>query len=155
TEAATGIIFRVGAVALAFAVSDSRYGVLNHPQVPIGLRVVLAFLLLDLTQYVCHRLRHSISFLWRSHQGHHADRDFDLSTGVRFHPGDALFTQGVYLLVIAVLAPPPFAVLWFELCNVAQALFSHANAALPSRLQRVLGLVLVTPELHRIHHSTD
>lgn len=155
TNATSVMIFRVSAVALAFAVSSSPYGLLNRSSIPYSLRVLLTFLLLDFIQYADHYLRHSVPLLWRFHQVHHADRDVDLSTGVRFHPGDILFTQGIYLLTIAALAPPALAVLCFELCNVAQGLFSHANLALPPRIERALRLVLVTPEFHRIHHSTD
>ena len=128
---------------------------MNRPWIPAGIRFLLAFLLLDFIQYAAHYLRHSIPLLWRFHQVHHADHDVDLSTGVRFHPGDILFTQGVYLLTIAALAPPVLAVLCFELCSVAQALFSHANVALPPRIEKAVRLLVVTPEFHQIHHSTD
>jgi sterol desaturase/sphingolipid hydroxylase (fatty acid hydroxylase superfamily) len=151
----TSLVFRVSAVGLAITLSKSGYGVLNRSWIPLLFQVLLTFLLLDFMQFVNHYLRHSVPWLWRLHQVHHADRDFDLSTGVRFHPGEVLFTQGMYLLAIAATAPAPAIVACFELCNIVQALVSHANIALPPSIERTLGLVLVTPERHRIHHSTD
>ena len=149
------LVFPISAVALAAAVNGSPYGLLNRTWIPFSFRVVLAFLLLDFVQYANHYLRHAVPLLWRFHQLHHADRDVDLSTGVRFHPGEVLFTQGIYLLVIVVTAPPALAVLCFELCNIVQALFSHANLSLPPRIERTLRLIQVTPAMHRIHHSQD
>jgi sterol desaturase/sphingolipid hydroxylase (fatty acid hydroxylase superfamily) len=151
----TSLLFRVSAVALAVAVGRSPYGVLNRPWLPFAFRAPLTFLLLDFVQYANHYLRHSVPLLWRIHQLHHADRDVDLSTGARFHPGEVWFTQGVYLLVIAATAPPPFVVLCFELYNIVQAFLSHANISLPPRIEGALRLIQVTPGLHRIHHSVE
>jgi len=155
TDAITILVFRIGGVAVAFAVSGSAYGVLNHASLPFPIEVLVTFLLLDLFQYGNHYLRHSIPLIWRFHQVHHSDGDVDFSTGFRFHPGEVLLTQAGYLLVIAALAPAPLAVLCYELLNIAQALFSHANLRLLPGIERALGLVLVTPEFHRIHHSVD
>jgi len=151
----TFLVFPVSAVALSAAVRSSPYGVLNGAWLAYPVRAVLAFLLLDLFRYATHYLQHAVPLLWRFHRVHHADRDLDLSTGVRFHPGEALFTHGVYLLVIAATAPPAFVVLCSELCNIAQAFFSHANLTLPSRVEKTLRMIQVTPEIHRIHHSQD
>jgi sterol desaturase/sphingolipid hydroxylase (fatty acid hydroxylase superfamily) len=154
-DATTSLVFRVGAVALAFTLRKSGYGVLNLPWLPALHQALLTFLVLDFVQYLSHYLRHSVPLLWRLHQVHHSDRDIDLSTGVRFHPGEVLFTQGMQLLAIAATAPPPAVVACFELCNIVQALISHGNITLPQSLERTLGFVLVTPERHRIHHSKD
>jgi len=155
TDATTSLVFRVGAVALAFTLRKSGYGVLNLSWLPAFLQALLTFLVLDFVQYLSHYLRHSIPLLWRLHKVHHSDQDIDLSTGVRFHPGEVLFTQGMHLLTIAATAPPPAVVACFELCDIVQALFSHGNISLTLSLERTLGLVIVTPERHRIHHSKD
>lgn len=154
-DAIVVLIFPVGAVAVAFAVRNSAYGVLNHATLPLPVNVLLTFLLLDLYHYASHYLRHSIPLLWRFHQVHHSDRDFDVATAFRFHPGESLLAQAPYLLLIAVLAPTPIAMVCYELANIAQNVWSHANLRLPQRLERACGSILVTPEFHRIHHSID
>jgi sterol desaturase/sphingolipid hydroxylase (fatty acid hydroxylase superfamily) len=145
----------VGAIGLSVEVARSPYGLLNRTLLPFSLRCVLAFLLLDLALWVQHYLLHHVPLLWRLHQVHHSDADYDLSTGFRFHPIESLYLQGVVLLVIALTAPPVSAVIWFELVNVVQTYFGHANVRLPGKLDRLLRLVQVTPELHRVHHSIE
>jgi sterol desaturase/sphingolipid hydroxylase (fatty acid hydroxylase superfamily) len=149
------LILPIGAVAVAFAVKNSPYGLLNNTSVPFPVGALLAVLLLDLSQYATHYLRHVIPLLWRFHQAHHSDRDIDFSTGFRFHPGEVLFTQGAYLFAVAVLAPAPIVVACYEIVNVAQSLLSHANVRIPPRVERALELALVTPGFHGIHHSLD
>ena len=149
------LVFRASAVVLASSVAGSPYGLLNRASIPFALRALLTFLILDLVQYADHYLRHSVPLLWRFHKVHHSDPDFDFSTGLRFHPGEVMFTQGVYLLAIAAVAPPVSVVLCFEACNIVQAFFSHANISLPPRIDRALRIVQVTPELHKIHHSRN
>lgn len=151
----TSLLFRVSALALSVAVSESSYGLLNRASLGFPLQFSLTFVLLDLVQYTTHYLRHSVPLLWRFHQLHHSDRDLDLSTGVRFHPMEVLFAHSTHLLAIAVLAPPTSALLCFELCGILQAFFSHANLSLPPRFEKVLRWIQVTPEMHRIHHSQD
>ena len=146
-------IYRGSAVVVALAVSHSRYGLLNREIVPIGLRFVLAILLLDLVRYGQHYLYHSVSMLWRIHRVHHGDPDYDWSTGLRFHPVEVLLTQGSYLAVIAILAPPPIAVLFVELADAAVNFFVHANVAVPLTVETRLRRFLITPDMHRIHHS--
>jgi len=149
------LVFRVSALAVAFAMSNSPWGVLNRLPLPLAVRVLLTCVLLDLFLYVNHHAQHSVPLLWRLHQMHHTDGDVDLSTGLRFHPGDVFLTQAAYLVVVAVLAPPPIGVLCAELFNLAQAMFSHGNVTLPPRLESMVRLVLVTPEFHRVHHSIN
>ena len=149
----TTLVFRASAVVVAASVGNSPYGLLNRGSIPFAVRAVFSFLLLDLVQYVDHYLRHSIPLLWRFHKVHHSDSEVDFSTGLRFHPGEIVFTQGAYLLAIAAAAPPASVVLCFEVCNAVQAFFSHANINLPPRLERALRLIQVTPGLHEIHHS--
>jgi sterol desaturase/sphingolipid hydroxylase (fatty acid hydroxylase superfamily) len=147
------LVFRVGAVAFAFAVSRNDYGILNRPWIPLWISVIATFVLLDLVHYAGHYLLHSVPWLWRLHQVHHADREIDASTGVRFHPGETLFSNGLHFLAIAALAAPPIAVLFAELFGIVESLFSHANVTLPKRFEAVLRKILVTPRFHEIHHS--
>ena len=112
-------------------------------------------LLLDLAIYLQHVMFHAVPGLWRLHRMHHADLDFDATTGLRFHPIEILISMGVKLAVVAALGPPAVAVLLFEVLLNATALFNHANINLPRRLDRVLRLVVVTPDMHRVHHSVD
>jgi sterol desaturase/sphingolipid hydroxylase (fatty acid hydroxylase superfamily) len=155
SSASAGLIYRVSAVLVAAAASSSRYGLLNGDRLPLWLRCLLAVLLLDLIRYGQHLLYHKAFWLWRIHQVHHADPDFDWSTGLRFHPVEVLFSQGIYLAVIAAVAPPPVAVLALELVESAVNFFVHANVALPAALESRLRWLMVTGDIHRIHHSTE
>jgi sterol desaturase/sphingolipid hydroxylase (fatty acid hydroxylase superfamily) len=143
------------AVMVASLVQSSPYGVLNRDFMPFSVRCVLTFFIVDLIRYAQHYLYHSIPVLWRLHQVHHSDADYDLTTSLRFHPGEAILTQGSYLAAIALLAPPPVAVLFGEMVLVFQTFFGHANAVIPARFDALLRLLLVTPDMHRIHHSEE
>lgn len=149
------LIFPASAVAVAVAARGSSYGILNRAALPMWVQATAAILLLDLLRYTQHRIYHAIPLLWRIHRVHHADCDYDWSTSLVFHPGEALLTQGSYLAVIAVLAPPPLAVLALELVTIVQNIFEHANVALPSGIDSRLRRVLITPDTHRIHHSEE
>jgi len=155
TRAAIWLAFPVSAVGISIAVAGSRYGLLNRGELPFPIRFVLTFLLLDLVLYFQHYLLHKVPLLWRFHRMHHSDREYDLTTGIRFHPLESLYLQGVTLLAIALTAPPISAVICFELVNVVQTFFGHANVRLPARIERVMRLVHVTPEIHRVHHSLE
>ena len=146
-------LFRASPVLTAVAFADSRFGLLNKAWLPFAVRCVLAVLLLDLLKYAIHRASHSVPLLWRLHQVHHSDPEFDVSTGWRFHPMELIWTQVVYLAAIAILSPPPAAVLGAELVSIFHSFFGHANASLPSWMEKPVLSVLVTPDMHRIHHS--
>ena len=146
-------IYPLGATMVAVLVSKSPYGLLNGPLTPFALRFVLAVILLDLLRYGVHYLFHRIPVLWRIHQVHHSDPDFDLTTGVRNHPAEVFLIQGAYLATVALTAPPPIAVLAVGLATAVQNLFSHANLNLPRWIERPLRYFLITPDVHRIHHS--
>jgi sterol desaturase/sphingolipid hydroxylase (fatty acid hydroxylase superfamily) len=149
------LIYRASVVMVAVAVANSRFGLLNRVWLPLAVRWLLGFVLLDLLRYALHRAFHAVPLLWRVHQVHHSDPDFDLSTGLRNHPFETLAAQAVLCGVIAVLTPPPAAVLAMELVALAQAFFSHANANLPASIERRLGMILITPQMHRVHHSEE
>jgi sterol desaturase/sphingolipid hydroxylase (fatty acid hydroxylase superfamily) len=145
-------IFRVSAVVLAGA---NHHGLLNRAAIPFAVRCAVAVLLLDLLRYGQHYMYHAVSFLWRVHQVHHADPDYDWSTSLRFHPGEVLLSQGIYLATIVILGPPAAAVLFLELADVAQNIFVHANVALPQWIDARLRRLVITPDMHRIHHSVE
>ena len=146
-----GAVFKFSAVA--FAVRTAGHGVLDRLPLPNAIRFVLAFALIDLTFYFSHRLFHAFSVLWRVHQVHHSETDLDLTTGLRFHPGEALITQTFLLGAVAALGAPPAAVAFIAFVDLLQDFFQHANVRLPEKLDRALRLVIVTPGVHRVHHS--
>lgn len=149
----TFAVFPTSVFLVALAVADSPFGLLNHETIPLAARFSLAIALLDLAYYAEHRLYHRLTALWWLHQVHHSDTDFDVTTGFRFHPVEVVLSHGVYLGVIALLAPPPMAVLCVAFLTMAQSILEHGNVAIPARVDRALRLVLVTPDMHRIHHS--
>jgi sterol desaturase/sphingolipid hydroxylase (fatty acid hydroxylase superfamily) len=147
------LFFPFAAVGIA-AVAEARgWGILNALPLSMALKVGIALLILDLAIYLQHRLFHSAPWLWRLHRTHHADLEFDVTTGLRFHPLEILLSIGFKAVVILGLGAPALAVLVFEIWLNATSMFSHANISIPPRLERYLRLVVVTPEMHRIHHS--
>lgn len=152
---AVGLAFRASPLLVAGAATDWAPLSLAGSPLPFWLQCVVGFLFLDAVRYAQHRLMHGVPALWRLHQVHHSDQDFDLTTGLRFHPLEAVVTQGSYLAVLALVAPPIEVVLVSELATIVQNFFSHANVRVPHRLERTLRGVVVTPELHRLHHSVD
>ena len=148
-------IYRASPVVVALAFAGNGYGLLNKPWIPFLGRCVLAILLLDFVKYAIHRVFHSVPFLWRVHQVHHSDPEFDLSTAARVHPIEIVLTQAVYLSVVAIFAPPVAGVLIAELISGFQSFFGHANASLPGWVEKPLRCVFVTPDMHRIHHSEE
>ena len=153
--ALSALVLRASPVILSVMVADSRFGILNKAWAPLMVRCGITVVLLDMLQYWIHWSFHHVPWLWRVHQVHHSDPDYDVSTAARFHPAEVLFSQGARLGAIALLAPPPGAVLIAELLTVILNLSAHANASLPSGMEKVIRVVLITPDLHRIHHSRD
>ena len=130
-------------------------GLFNNIDAPFWVAVVVSMLLLDLAIYLQHVMFHAVPGLWRLHRMHHADLDFDATTGLRFHPVEILISMGIKLAAVAALGPPAVAVLLFEVILNATALVNHANIDLPRPVDRVLRLIVVTPDMHRVHHSID
>jgi len=147
--------FPILAVGLAVMAEDLGWGLFNNIDVPFWVAVVVSMLLLDLAIYLQHVMFHAVPGLWRLHRMHHADLDFDATTGLRFHPVEILISMGIKLAAVAALGPPAVAVLLFEVILNATALFNHANIDLPRPVDRVLRLFVVTPDMHRVHHSID
>jgi sterol desaturase/sphingolipid hydroxylase (fatty acid hydroxylase superfamily) len=129
------------------------WGLLNTTALPAWAKVVLAVVLLDFAIYLQHVMFHAVPALWRLHRMHHADLDFDVTTGVRFHPIEILLSTGLKLAVIAALGAPVLGVIIFEVILNATSMFNHGNVSLPQRLDSVLRWIVVTPDMHRVHHS--
>ncbi len=149
------LTFPILAVALAVLAEQRGWGLFNALDAPFWVAFPASMLMLDLAIYLQHVLFHAVPGLWRLHRMHHADLDFDATTGLRFHPAEILISMGIKLAVVAALGPPAVAVLVFEVILNATALFNHANIDLPRGVDRALRLVIVTPDMHRVHHSTD
>ncbi len=129
------------------------WGLFNQLQLPYWLVVIISVLLLDLAIYLQHVVFHAIPVLWRLHRMHHTDLDFDVTTGIRFHPIEILLSMGIKLGVVVILGPPAVAVLIFEVLLNGTAMFNHGNVRIWQGLDRVLRWIVVTPEMHRVHHS--
>lgn len=147
-------VFPVVAVGLAIIAHDNGWGLLNQFAVPGWLAIVISLLVLDLAIYLQHVLFHAVPILWRLHRVHHADLEFDVTTGLRFHPIEIMLSMGIILFVVVALGPPAVAVLLFEVLLNGSAMFNHSNIRLPARVDAVLRLFIVTPDMHRVHHST-
>ncbi|MBV1902216.1 MAG: sterol desaturase family protein [Marinosulfonomonas sp.] len=147
------VAFPIVAVGLAVMAQEQGWGLFNVVATPDWLAILLSLLALDLAIYLQHVMFHAIPGLWRLHRLHHADLEFDVTTALRFHPVEILLSMGVKLLVVAALGPPAIGVLIFEVILNASAMFNHSNIRLPARLDTVLRLVIVTPDMHRVHHS--
>lgn len=152
---AQAVVFRLSPLVLAVSVAASPWGLLNRPWLPFAVQFVAAILLLDLVRYFTHRLFHRISFLWRIHEVHHSDADYDVSTAGRFHPLELIGAHALYLAAILLLAPPLAAVFFAELHTALLNVFAHSNVAIPAGVERALRRVLITPDLHRLHHSAN
>ncbi len=147
------LTFPVVAVGMAAIAQANGFGLFNVFAVPGWLAFVLSVLALDLAIYLQHVMFHAVPTLWRLHRMHHADLEYDVTTGLRFHPVEILMSMGIKLAVVAVLGPPAVAVLVFEVLLNATAMFNHGNIRLPAGVDRVLRLFMVTPDMHRVHHS--
>ena len=147
--------FPILAVGLAVLAEERGWGLFNIIEAPFGLAVILSMLLLDLAIYLQHVMFHAVPALWRLHRMHHADLDFDATTGLRFHPIEILISMAIKLALVAALGPPAVAVLLFEIILNATALFNHANINLPRPVDRWLRWIVVTPDMQRVHHSVD
>ncbi len=150
---AARLLIPLSAVAAASWAQTSRWGLLNHVQWPVWAEFTLALVVLDLAIYGQHVLSHHVPLLWQLHKVHHADLDLDVTSGVRFHTLEILLSAVFKLGLVVALGPSGVAVMVFEIILNAASLWSHSNVRLPLWLDRWLRLVLVTPDMHRVHHS--
>lgn len=141
------------AVGFAATIEEQNWGLFAFTPLPAWLEIIVAVVLLDFAIYWQHRASHSIGLLWRIHQVHHVDRDLDVTTAFRFHPLEILLSMVFKLVCVLLLGPAAVAVLIFEIMLNACAMFNHTNVKLPLSVDRILRTLIVTPDMHRVHHS--
>jgi sterol desaturase/sphingolipid hydroxylase (fatty acid hydroxylase superfamily) len=149
------ILFPAAAVGVALLAEQGGWGLLNRFELPYILSVVLSVVALDLAIYLQHVMFHAVPVLWRLHMVHHADQDFDLTTGIRFHPLEIVLSILIKFVVIVALGPPPAAVFIFAVLLNATSMFNHGNGRIPQAIDRWLRWAVVTPDMHRVHHSVE
>jgi sterol desaturase/sphingolipid hydroxylase (fatty acid hydroxylase superfamily) len=147
------LLFPVAAVGVAAIAAQRGWGLLNITPWPPVLEGLLGFLALDLAIYAQHVAFHKVPLLWRLHRMHHADLDIDVTTGLRFHPIEIVLSMLFKMAVVVLVGVPAFGVIAFEVVLNATSMFNHSNAAMPRWLDRVVRLLMVTPDMHRVHHS--
>ncbi|MEM5475277.1 sterol desaturase family protein [Pacificibacter sp. AS14] len=152
---AVRLLFPLAAVGLALTMQAKGWGLFNVIGLPVWLEVLFSVVLLDFAIYLQHVVFHHVPVLWRLHRMHHADIEIDVTTGLRFHPLEIVLSMAFKLLLVLVLGPAAIAVLIFEVVLNASALFNHSNIRLPKPVDAVLRLIIVTPDMHRVHHSID
>lgn len=149
------LVFPLAGAGLAAFCAQQGWGLLNHFQVSAALAIPLAVIAMDFVIWLQHVMVHAVPALWRLHRVHHADLDYDVTTGARFHPIEILLSMLIKFATIVVLGPPVVAVVIFEVLLNATAMFNHGNIRLPAGVDRVLRLFVVTPDMHRVHHSVE
>jgi sterol desaturase/sphingolipid hydroxylase (fatty acid hydroxylase superfamily) len=147
------VLFPTTAVGLALLAEAGDFGLFNALALPAWFAVLASVVILDFAIYLQHVLFHAVPALWRLHRMHHADLEFDVTTGLRFHPIEILLSMIIKLAVVAALGAPAVAVLIFEVLLNATSMFNHSNVRIPLGLDRILRWLVVTPDMHRVHHS--
>lgn len=147
------VLFPVAAVGAAIWAQAKGWGIFNQVSLPLWFEIISAMILLDLLIYAQHVAFHRIPFFWAMHKVHHADRDIDVTTGIRFHPFEIMASMAYKMMCVVLLGPAAIAVILFEIILNGCALFNHANLRLPIIVDKTLRLLIVTPDMHRIHHS--
>ncbi len=148
------VLFPAAAIGFGLFAEKHGLGLMRVWNPGPVIAIVASMVLLDLAIYFQHVLFHFVPMLWRFHRVHHADMAFDITTAMRFHPLELLLSMAIKALVICLIGPPIIAIMLFEVLLNASSLFTHANIRSPARLDRLLRLAIVTPDMHRIHHST-
>jgi len=147
------LLFPILPTGIALIADKQGWGLFNQVNIPFWLEMAAGVILLDLVVYTQHVLHHAIPLLWRLHMVHHADLDFDLTTGLRFHPIEIVVSMAIKLAAVAVLGVAPLAVLIFEVALNTTSMFNHSNITIPRTVDRWMRLLVVTPDMHRVHHS--
>ena len=147
------LLFPLAPVGLAVLAESRGWGLLNLVVLPFWLEVAVSLAVLDLVIYLQHVLFHAVPVLWRLHRMHHADLDFDVTTGSRFHPVEIVLSVLLKMAAVVVLGPPAIAVVIFDVLLNGTSTFNHGNVRVPSGLDRMLRWIVVTPDMHRVHHS--
>ena len=147
------LIAPLGVVGVAWFAESRGWGLFQTVEAPIWLAIVGSIILLDLAIYLQHVMFHAVPLFWRLHMVHHADLDFDVTTGLRFHSIEILLSFGIKAAIVLLLGPPVVAVLVFEVLLNATSMFNHSNVRMPLWLDRIVRWIVVTPDMHRVHHS--
>jgi len=147
------LLFKTAAIGVALWAVANGYGLFNVIDVPYWLAFVISFLVLDFAIWFAHWASHKVPILWRFHRMHHSDVDIDVSTAIRFHPGEIVLSMLWKFILVIILGAPAMAVLVFEIVLNGGALFNHSNMKLALWFDKLLRLIVVTPDMHRVHHS--
>jgi sterol desaturase/sphingolipid hydroxylase (fatty acid hydroxylase superfamily) len=149
------ILFPTAAVGAAIFAMQHGWGLFNNITLPLWITVIISLIIMDMVIYFQHRIFHKIPMLWRLHLVHHADLNYDLSTGLRFHPIEIVLSMLIKFAIILILGIPIVAVIIFEIILNSLAIFNHSNISFPKKLDRILRWFIVTPNMHRVHHSVE
>ena len=147
------IIFPSAAVGMAIFAQKHGWGLLNYIQVSYAIATIISVVAMDFVIYLQHVMFHAVPIFWRIHRMHHADLDFDVTTGIRFHPFEIILSMLIKFAVVMVMGPPVLGVIIFEVLLNATSMFNHGNVRILCGLDRILRWIVVTPEMHRVHHS--
>jgi sterol desaturase/sphingolipid hydroxylase (fatty acid hydroxylase superfamily) len=147
------LVFPTALIGVAFLAQQRSWGLSNQFEMPYLVEVILGVLILDFAIYLQHMMFHAVPLFWRLHMVHHSDMDFDVTTGVRFHPIEIILSMGIKMVVVILIGPPPLAVPIFEILLNGTSMFNHGNVRYSTAVDSVLRLLVVTPEMHRVHHS--
>jgi sterol desaturase/sphingolipid hydroxylase (fatty acid hydroxylase superfamily) len=147
------LLLPIMAIHIAVTAQQNSWGLLNNFQLPHWFEVVVGVLILDLIIYLQHIMFHTVPFFWGLHMMHHADLDFDVTTGLRFHPIEIWMSMGIKISAVVVFGTSALSVLIFEIILNATAMFNHGNVKLPLNIDRILRFFVITPDMHRVHHS--
>ena len=149
------LIFPAAAVGMAIFVAEQGWGFFNYYDFNPLLEILIAVIVMDFIIYLQHIMVHAVPVLWRLHRVHHADIDYDVTTGLRFHPLEIILSMLIKFATIVVLGPAVLAVIIFEVLLNGMAMFNHGNVGLPALLDKLLRFFIVTPDMHRVHHSIE
>ena len=148
------LFFPTALAGIALLVQQRGWGLSNQFELPTLLKIIFSMLVLDFVIYLQHIMFHSVPLFWRLHMVHHTDMDIDVTTGVRFHPIEIILSMGIKMIVVVLIGAPAVAVLIFEIILNGTSMFNHGNVRYSQNIDSILRLLVVTPEMHRVHHST-
>jgi sterol desaturase/sphingolipid hydroxylase (fatty acid hydroxylase superfamily) len=148
------LVFPTALMGVVLLAQQRNWGLFNQLEMPYPVELILGVLILDFAIYLQHMMFHAVPLFWRLHMIHHSDMDFDVTTGVRFHPIEIVLSMGIKMVVVILIGPPVLAAPLFEILLNGTSMFNHGNVRYSTAVDSVLRLLVVTPEMHRVHHST-
>ena len=148
------LVFPTALAGITLLVQQRGWGLFNQSELPYLLKIIFSVLILDFVIYLQHIMFHSVPLFWRLHMVHHTDMDIDVTTGVRFHPVEIILSMGIKMIVVILIGAPLAAALIFEIILNGTSMFNHGNVRYSQNIDSILRLLVVTPEMHRVHHST-